>query len=92
MKTVRIILITALVVTLAVLSVAAFGKRGVFSLIKLGARKERLVTEIDRLKSENERLKQELNRMERPDYQERLIRQRMGMARDGEVIYIFPPE
>ena len=92
MKTRRIVIITALVMTLSVLSVAAFGKRGVFSLITLADRKEKLSTEIDRLKSENERLKQELNRLERPDYQEQLIRAQMGMAREGEVIYIFTAE
>ncbi len=92
MNTRRIVIITALIVTLAVLIVAAFGKRGIFALASLSDRKEKLTTEIQRLKSQNEGLRQQLNRLERPDYQEQTIRAQMGMAREGEVIYIFTTE
>ena len=92
MNTRRIVIITALIVTLAVLVVAAFGKRGMFALASLGDRKEKLTSEIQRLKTENTGLRQELRKLERPDYQEQTIRDQLGMAREGEVIYIFTTE
>ena len=92
MKTRRILIIASLVVSLAVLSFAAFGKRGVFSLITLSAKKKELTQEISRLTKENKDLAEELKRLERPDYKEQLIRSQMGMAREGEIIYIFTKE
>jgi cell division protein FtsB len=92
MKTRRILIIASLVVALAVLSLAAFGKRGVFALVSLNAKKDKLTEEIGRLTKENNDLSIELNRLKRPDYQEQFIRSRMGMAREGEIIYIFTKE
>jgi len=92
MKTRRILIIVALIISLAILSLAAFGKRGIFALVSLNAKKNRLTEEVDRLKEENDNLSAELNRLKRPDYQEQFIRSRMGMAREGEIIYIFTKE
>jgi cell division protein FtsB len=92
MKTRRMLIIASLIVSLAVLSLAAFGKRGVFSLITLSAKKRSLTEEIGRLTKENKDLAEELKRLERPDYQEQVIRAQMGMARKGELIYIFTKE
>ncbi len=92
MKTRRLLIIASLVISLAVLSLAAFGKRGVFSLISLSQKKDKLTEEIDRLSKENSDLAAELKRLQRPDYQEQFIRSRMGMAREGEIIYIFTDE
>jgi cell division protein FtsB len=92
MKTRRILIIASLVVSLAVLSLAVFGKRGVFALVSLNARKDKLTEDIGRLTKENNSLSVELNRLKRPDYQEQFIRSRMGMAREGEIIYIFTKE
>ena len=92
MKTRRILIIASLVVSLAVLSLAVFGKRGIFALVSLNAKKDKLTEEIGRLTKENHDLSVELNRLKRPDYQEQFIRSRMGMAREGEIIYIFTKE
>jgi cell division protein FtsB len=92
MKTRRILVIAALIISLAVLSLAAFGKRGIFALVSLNAKKNKLTEEIGRLKKENDDLSAELNRLKRADYQEQFIRSRMGMAREGEIIYIFTKE
>lgn len=92
MKTRRILIIVSLVVSVAVLSLAAFGKRGVFALVSLNARKDKLTEEIGRLTKDNNDLSAELKRLKRSDYQEQFIRSRMGMAREGEIIYIFTKE
>ncbi len=92
MKTRRMLIIASLVVSLAVLSFAAFGKRGIFALVTLSAKRNKLTEEINRLSKENKDLAEELKRLERPDYQEQLIRTQMGMAREGEIIYIFTKE
>jgi cell division protein FtsB len=86
------LIIASLVVSLAVLSFAVFGTRGVFALVTLSAKKNKLTDEIGRLTKENRDLAEELKRLERLDYQEQLIRTQMGMARDGEIIYIFTKE
>lgn len=83
------IVIISLVISLIIISLTAFGKKGFLTLLQLNDRKERLVSEIDSLIGENEHFKGELIKFKRVDYQELLIRAQLGMAKDGEIIYIF---
>lgn len=65
---------------------------GVFTLLDLKERKGKITSNVFELEQENELLKQELIKLQRRDYQEHAIRSQMGMAKEGEVIYIFTDE
>ena len=84
--------IAAIVVSLTILGFTAFGKRGFVSLLKMKERKKSVSLEIEKLQNENNALKDELMRLKSKEYRERVVRSKMGMAKEGEVIYIFTPE
>ena len=86
------LLIVAIVISVTILGFTAFGKRGFVSLVSLKQRKEKITAETENLKEENDNLTNELIRLQKKDYRDRLIRSKMGMAKEGELIYIFTPE
>ena len=93
MKNIRQTLtIAAVVVSLAILGFTAFGKRGFVSLMTMKERKKSVSHEIENLQNQNSALKDELFRLKSKQYRERVVRSKMGMAKEGEVIYIFTPE
>jgi cell division protein FtsB len=86
------LLIASIVISMTILGFTAFGKRGFVSLLTLKQRKERIATETENLRNENDNLKSELIRLQKKEYRDRTIRSKMGMVKEGEVIYIFTPE
>lgn len=88
----KTILIASIVISLTILGFTAFGKRGFIKLMSLRERMNRVSTEIETLKNQNDALKSELIHLKDAEYRERVIRSKMGMVKDGEVLYIFTPE
>ncbi len=86
------LLIASIVISMAILGFTAFGKRGFASLLTLKQRKEKIAIETENLRNENDNLKSELIRLQKKEYRDRTIRSKMGMVKEGEVIYIFTPE
>ena len=86
------LLIAAIVISMTILGFTAFGKRGFISLLTLKQRKDKITTETEHLRSENDNLKNELIRLQKKEYRDRTVRSKMGMVKEGEVIYIFTPE
>lgn len=84
--------LAALVIFILIITFTSFGKMGVFTLLDLKERKGEITSNVFELEQENELLKQELIRLQRRDYQEHAVRSQMGMAKEGEVIYIFTDE
>ncbi len=72
------------------LLVAVTLSRSVYNLWKkhnvVGKRAEILAME----QRENERLQQELIDVQKPEFIEKEVREKLGMARDGEVVVILP--
>ncbi len=88
----RPLIIASIVISMTILGFTAFGKRGFISLLTLKQRKEKITTETENLIRENDNLKSELIRLQKKEYRDRTIRSKMGMVKEGEVIYIFTPE
>ena len=86
------LLIASIVISMTILGFTAFGKRGFISLLVLKQRQEKITTETENLRKENDNLKSELIRLQKKEYRDRIIRSKMGMVKEGEVIYIFTPE
>ncbi|MBN1571681.1 MAG: septum formation initiator family protein [Deltaproteobacteria bacterium] len=84
--------IASVVVSLTILGFTVFGKRGFISFMTMKERKKSISLEIESLQNQNSALKDELIRLKSKEYRERVVRSKMGMAKDGEVIYIFTPE
>lgn len=84
--------IASIVVSLTILGFTVFGKRGFINLLTMKERKKNISLEIESLKEQNCILKDELIRLKSKQYRERFVRSKMGMAREGEVIYVFTPE
>ena len=71
-----------------------FGDMGLFRSLRMKETHRRLQQEIHTLQQENDRLRQQIEVLKHdPVAMERLARERLGYARDGEIVYRFqePP-
>jgi cell division protein FtsB len=69
-----------------------FGTNGVVRLSRLRASEEALASQAFVLLQRNEDLRQRILRFHRDDYfLETLARSRLGLVREGEIVYRFPP-
>ena len=72
------------------LGFAMFGDRGVLRTIQSSRHKAELQEKLQTLQNERQRLKEEISRLRRDkDYWEQLARKKLGMVREGELIYQF---
>jgi cell division protein FtsB len=66
------------------------GELGAVKYFRMRARENALRTDIARLKQDNLRLMQEVRSLRQdPAYLERLARDKIGLARPGEVVYYY---
>lgn len=66
---------------------------GLIRLLELRVRKSDLEREMERLKESNLELEKERQRLEKdPIYIEKMIRQKLGVAKPGETIYKIIPQ
>ena len=69
-----------------------FGTNGVVRLTELRASQEVLSNQAFALLQRNEDLRQRILRLHRDDYfLEAMARSRLGLVREGEIVYRFPP-
>lgn len=89
----NLITIWLLVIILVMLGYAVFGSRGVVRIIQTERQKEQLATQLAALQEEQQQLREEIDRLKNDkDYWEQLAREKLGMVREGELIYHLPPE
>ncbi len=63
-----------------------------YYVVNLSQKEIRKVEEkLDQLKSENQRLKEQMNSLEDPFYLEKMAREKLGLAREGEIVYKILP-
>jgi cell division protein FtsB len=75
-----------LIVAATVLN-SLFGERGILGLWKAREEQEQLLGEVEALEAENDRLSAQIHALRSdPLVVERLARETLGMARDGEVV------
>jgi cell division protein FtsB len=89
----RIVVFVVVAAALAVLIGAIFGDRGYLEVRRRRAAYGELVSDVQALAERNEALRQEIAALRGDPYViEKLAREKLGYARPGEVIYLFPPE
>jgi len=69
-----------------------FGRMGVLAHLRMRGEAERIEAEITRVESDIGALNREVASLNRdPHTIERLARERLGMVRPGETVFLFPP-
>lgn len=80
-----------LVIVLLMFAYAVFGNRGVLRILQAEEQKQELEGKLDELKQQQQKLKDEIERLQKDkNYWEHLARTRLGMVREGELIYHLP--
>ena len=81
-----LVLAAFLIVAATVLN-SLFGERGISGLLKAREEHEHLVREVQALEAENDRLSSQIHALRSdPLVVERLARETLGMAREGEIV------
>lgn len=79
-----------ILIVLLMLAFAIFGERGVLRTIQANRHRVALQEELQALQQEGQRLREEIGRLRKDrDYWEQLARKKLGMVREGELIYQF---
>ncbi|WP_303721388.1 septum formation initiator family protein [Malonomonas rubra] len=87
----NLISIWLLLIIIVMLGYAVFGERGVIRIMKAERQKQQLEVELVALKQEQQLLRDEIDRLKNDkDYWELLARKKLGMVREGELIYHLP--
>lgn len=89
----NLITIWLLIIILVMLGYAVFGSRGVLRIFQAERQQQQLEVELQGLQREQLQLRGEIERLRNDkDYWEQLARKKLGMVREGELIYHLPPE
>lgn len=85
--------LASLCALIALLVGSLFGDRGILYLMAQREKAERLQREIEEMRAENGRLAAEIEALRRdPRAIERLAREQLGLARNGEVVFLIREE
>ncbi len=85
--------LATLIALIALLVGSLFGDHGVLQLLSQQARAEVLAQDLEELRQENRRLAGEIRALKlEPSAVERLARERLGLARPGETVFIIRSE
>ncbi len=64
--------------------------RSIKELLDAGNRTKEAENQLAELKNQNDNLKKNLSEVESPSYLEKMAREKLGLAREGEVVVIMP--
>jgi cell division protein FtsB len=86
----RVVVLLAGVLTIVLLISFLFRKEGTSELQQTRQRVEVLQQEIERLRAENQQLAEQINSLRSSTFSiEKIAREELGMAREGEVVYVL---
>ena len=72
---------------------AVFGNRGVLRILQAQRQQQELRQQLEALETEKQLLRRRIEQLQQDkDYWEHLARTRLGMVRDGELIYHLPDQ
>ncbi len=72
---------------------AVFGDRGVMRILQAQQQKEQLQAQLEELRQEQDHLHEQIQRLQTDkNYWEQLARTKLGMVREGELIYFLPDQ
>ncbi len=87
----NLISVWLLVIIIIMLGYAVFGDRGVLRILQAEKQQQQLEQQLEVIKQEQQRLREEIERLRNDkDYWEQLARTKLGMVREGELIYHLP--
>ncbi len=87
----NLITIWLLVIIVIMLGYAIFGNRGVLRILQAEKQQQQLELQLAEIKQQQQRLREEIERLRNDkDYWEQLARTKLGMVREGELIYHLP--
>ncbi len=87
----NLITIWLLIIIVVMLGYAVFGSRGVLRILQAERQQQQLETELLSLQQEKQLLREEIERLRTDkEYWEQLARKKLGMVREGELIYHLP--
>jgi len=82
-----------LVLILLMAAYAVFGNRGVLRIVQAQRQQLELQQRLEQMQMQQQELRLEIERLNNDrDYWEQLARTRLGMVREGELIYFVPAE
>jgi len=83
-------IIAGLVVILVLSGMAVLGRQGLMDMIRLTGQRESLIEENQALQERNQRMMSLISRLkDEPQAAEELARAELGLARSGEIVYVF---
>ena len=89
----RVTVFVVAAAALAVLIGAAIGDRGYLSVRRRTATYNEMQRKVGAVQADNAKLLAEITALKDDPYVvEKLARERLGLAKPGEVIYVFPPD
>lgn len=65
--------------------------RSIWELLGAGDRIKEAENQVAKLRFKNDELKKQLSQVQSPAYLEKMAREKLGLAREGEVVVILPP-
>ncbi len=85
--------ICLLMVIFLMFAYAIFGSRGVLRIFQAEKQKDELQLRLTELQQQKKQLRREIERLQKDKtYWEQLARTRLGMVREGELIYYLPDQ
>ncbi|HUF17820.1 MAG TPA: septum formation initiator family protein [Thermoanaerobaculia bacterium] len=91
--TLKVVVLLSSILTVIFLISFVFSEQGISELQRSRATVQKLETDIEILRKENERLEREIESLKSSTFVvERIAREDLGMSREGEIIYMLPPE
>ena len=89
----NLITLWLLVIILVMFGYAVFGDRGVIRILQAERQQKQLEATLADLQQQQQQLREEIERLQNDkDYWEQLAREKLGMVREGELIYHLPPK
>ena len=87
----NLLTICLLIVILLLFAYAVFGSRGVLRIVQAEQQKQDLQLQLADLQQQQQQLRIEIERLQKDKtYWEQLARTKLGMVREGELIYHLP--
>jgi cell division protein FtsB len=89
----NLLTISLLIIVVLMFAYAVFGNRGVLRIFQAEAQKQKLELQLDELQRQQQQLRVEIERLQQDkNYWEQLARTKLGMVREGELIYHLPDQ
>jgi cell division protein FtsB len=89
----RMLTIAVALFMLTLLVKTVFGDRGFLNVLKIRSQYALLCEEVKMMEEKNVRLIEEVTRLKSDEYyKEKVAREKLGLARDGEIVFLFPDD